>query len=160
MPLLKQFRSPLSWVSLQGGIKIQWMLLPCSRKGRLVRHYFIFHILHNSSCLLDLALCTFVSFPEAKMTVKSKDFESVQDINAFMTVQVKIQRTARIRASERCKNDGITCLKWWESILRGITEIYFLLKCIFKILTFTVFFDYPVYIPFLVHMDEWNVNVQ
>jgi len=38
---------------------------------------------------LDLAPCDFWLFPKVQMTMKGKDFESIQDIEAAMTVQLK-----------------------------------------------------------------------
>jgi hypothetical protein len=69
----------------------------------------------------DLALCYFWLFPKVKMTLKGKRFESIQDIEAATTAQLKTltKRTSRT-ASESGKNDGINVFEARGSILRGI----------------------------------------
>jgi len=56
---------------------------------------------------LDRAPCDFWLFPEVKMTMKSKSFESIQDNEAATTAQLKTLTKEDFRtASESGKNDG------------------------------------------------------
>ena len=69
----------------------------------------------------DLAPCNFWLFPKVKMTMKGKHFQSIQDIEAATTAQLKRLTKQDFRtASESGKNDGITVFKARASILRGI----------------------------------------
>jgi len=52
----------------------------------------------------DLALCDFWLFAKVKMTMKSKRFESVQDIKAAMTAQLKTLT----------KKDLQNCFRKWQ----------------------------------------------
>ena len=52
----------------------------------------------------DLALCDLWLFPKVKMTMKGKSFESIQDIEAAMTVQLKTLT----------KEDFQNCFRKWQ----------------------------------------------
>ena len=91
---------------------------------------------------LDLALCDFWPFPKVKLTMKGKCFESIQDIEAATTAQLRTLM----------KEDLLNCFgkwqEWWdkcvqgggEGILRGINgnnvsftiiPFYLNIRCIF-----------------------------
>ena len=57
---------------------------------------------------LDLAPCDFWLFPKVKITLKGKRFESIQEIEAATTAQLKIRKRTSRTASESGKNDGIS----------------------------------------------------
>ena len=68
----------------------------------------------------DLEPCDFWLFPKVKMTVKVKRFESIQDIEAATTAQLKTLKKEDSRTvSESGKNDGISVFEASGSILRG-----------------------------------------
>jgi hypothetical protein len=54
------------------------------------------------------------------MTLKDKHFDSVQDIEAATTAQLKTRKRTSRTASESGKNDGISVFEARRSILRGI----------------------------------------
>ena len=64
---------------------------------------------------LDLAPCDFWLFPKAKMTMRGKRFELIQDIETAMTAQLKTQKRTSRTASESGKNGGISVFE-----VRGI----------------------------------------
>ena len=82
----------------------------------------------------DLAPCDFWLFPKVKMIMKGKGFESIQDIEAATTAQLKTRKRTSRTASKSGKNDGISVFEARGSILRGIngnvsfSEIFFLCK--------------------------------
>jgi len=93
---------------------------------------------------LDLAPCDFWLFPKVKMTVKGKIFESIQDVEAVTTVQLKTPM----------KEDFQNCFRKWQerwvnvfevrgSILRRINGSVSFTVINFFFLTFTVFFITP-----------------
>jgi len=53
---------------------------------------------------LDLAPCDFWLFPKFKMTMKGKSFESIQDVEAVTTVQLKTLT----------KEDFQNCFRMWQ----------------------------------------------
>jgi len=53
---------------------------------------------------LDLAPCDFWLFPKVKMTMKGKRFESIQDVEAVTTVQLKTLM----------KEDFQNCFRKWQ----------------------------------------------
>jgi len=71
----------------------------------------------------DLEPCDFSLFPKVKITMKGKRFESIQDIEAATTAQLKtlMKRTSRT-ASASGKNDGISVFEvggggFWEGLM-------------------------------------------
>ena len=53
---------------------------------------------------LDLALCDFWLFPKVKLTMKGKSFESIQDIEAATTAQLRTLM----------KEDLLNCFGKWQ----------------------------------------------
>jgi hypothetical protein len=58
----------------------------------------------SSTLFTDLARCDFWLFPKAKITIKGKCFESIQDIEAAMTAQLKTLT----------KKDFQNCFRKWQ----------------------------------------------
>ena len=67
---------------------------------------------------LDLAPCDFWLFPKFKMTMKGKSFESIQDVEAVTTVQLKTLT----------KEDFQNCFRmwqeWWDKCVRSKRGVF------------------------------------
>jgi len=103
----------------------------------------------------DLAPCDFWLFPKVKMTLKDKRFESIQDIEAATTMQLKTRKRTTITTSENGKNDWISVFEARGSILRGINGNVSFTVTFFYLNIHRIFWSHLV-LQFKQNYSSWN----